>query len=100
MAREVKYSGYLSPYLGLIQQMAERGAKKVDIARHLYALGVRSPYGDERYPGEGISRIAPMISVILRKKKKAPHKRTKLVQDWQTWTPEMQEAEFAAGYAR
>lgn len=83
-------------------QMHRSGAKKVDIARHLYGMGVRPFWTDSYSYWVCESAMAQLVGYVIRKhsaEPKKPAKVTRIVQDWQTWTPEMQAAEFAAGYA-
>lgn len=86
------YCGYLLPQVPIITGLALRGYKPKAIAEILLQY-------------EGVAAPPSMVAYILRddnKKKKldAAVKTTTVTQDWQTWTPEMQEAEFQMGYSR
>jgi hypothetical protein len=97
----MSYSGYLSPHVDMIMKMYRSGAKQTEISRRLYSMGVRPFWADDPRHYFGPESLAQLVGYVIRKhsKPKKPAKVTKIVQDWQTWTPEMQAAEFAAGYA-
>ena len=86
------YCGYLWPQVPIITGLARRGYKPKQIAEILLQH-------------EGVAATPAMVSYVLRDDKKrkeleAAVKTTVVTQDWQTWTPEMQEAEFQMGYSR
>ena len=99
------YSGYLSPYVEIIKQAATEGFTATEISRHLYLHGVRATWGSHSGEDEdNIRSMTGMVNYIIRGgNKKKPKKATRVTVvtlPWQTWTPEMQEAEFQLGYSR
>lgn len=86
-----EYSGFLVSHVPQIRHLAGMGNKPKAIAEILIAEGVRSPYA---YGHDPLPAMTAMVSYVLRGgNKKKPKAR------WQTWTPEMQEAEFQREYA-
>ena len=99
------YTGYLKPWLPVIEDMNALGHKPWDIARELFRLGARSPYnvpeGDRRWGWEQdmTSSFAGLIRGIVNPKPPKPrrtiHQRRNY---WHVWTPERQRAEFDAEF--
>ena len=56
------YSGYLTPYLPRIRELAEQGQTPMRIARKIYDEGARSPWGGSCYGDAG--NIASMSGII------------------------------------
>jgi len=103
------YNGYLLPYVSLIKHLHSQGMSGPQISRHLYDAGVRATWGSwSGIDEDNIRSMAGCVNYVIRgpKKKLTPKpvepvpKVTKIVLDWQTWTPEMQEAEFLSSYSR
>ena len=86
------YCGYLLPHVQIIKGLALRGYKPKAIAEILLQFeGVEASQ----------SAVAYVLKSIKESKKLEDSKRvTTVTQGWQTWTPEMQEAEFQMGYSR
>lgn len=83
------YCGYLSPHVGFIKALHDKGATAPEIS---FCLSVK-----------GVDASASMINYILRSERAKvlpPEKVVTIIADWQAWTPEMQEAEFQMGYSR
>jgi hypothetical protein len=86
------YCGFLLPQVPIIIGLARRGYKPKAIS-------------DILWEHEGVAATPAMVAYVLKDDKKsreaaAKVKTTVVTQDWQTWTPEMQEAEFQMGYSR
>ena len=67
------YSGYLEPYLSDIERLANEGQSPLEIARSLYAAGVRTDrskhYPEDHYshlPREQYTLMAGVVRHILR----------------------------------
>lgn len=71
---KLEYSGYLKEHLPLIYQLHDQGESPMDIARKLYAVGARSPYGpSQHWDGEekgGIYTMSGIVRHILGLNKK------------------------------